>query len=530
MAVKPIPLALLPYLRQAWWRKLEQQGTWHGANTTMVNMMAGLGLLGVFFTSLFAFTSLQDGATDRGLMVLEQCLNTVLMGWLIVPIMVGSTSAEGRGLQPVRMGQFPLRDRDLLAIGFMGRLVQPVYWILIASSLLVLWPLGAVAVPAYGIFAGIVFLVFSALLAWSIELFGSALFSSRHGREMLMLGVLILMIPLGMLIMGDFSMDDDLVTFALGGHSVLLINMEGTEGLLTKIDIISPASWVISAGTGDSFIMNILLLVALAGLSGVLAKVSLRRVMLHPPSSLSSGKGATKFIAAPGWLPVALGPLVIKEIRYLTRTLDHLMGVGMSVVGFAWIMIRPDHLNYVLTLGAANIILNEGAIPLNAFGLDGSGADRYRLLPLNGREILLTKNLAFFALAAMQLMPLALAGLLKGAWLLTLSTLLASGAVCLMVAVGGNYVSIQSPSPRAFFNFDSKEQSGGTLAMILSILIWAIPAGVFFGLYWLGMPAVVLGMVVLFGIALAIYRWRLPAAGVAFEENSESMRGRLGVE
>ncbi len=530
MAVKPIPFALLPYMRQAWWRKLEQQGIWHGANTTLVTMLAGLGLLGVFFSSLFAFTSLQDGAVDRGLMVLEQCLNTVLMGWLIVPIMVGSTSAEGRGLQPVRMGQYPLGDGDLMAIGLLGRMVQPVYWILMASSLCVLWPLSAVALPTFGLLAGILFLVFSALLAWSIELFGSALFSSRHGREMMMLGVLILLIPLGFLVAGDFSMDDEAVTFTLGSRSVLLINMDGSEGLLTKINIISPASWVTSAGSGKNIVQNIFLLVGVVGLSSVLAKVSLRRVMLHPPSSLSSGKGATKSIGGAPWLPVELGPLVLKEIRYLTRTLDHLLGVGMGVAGLVWIMIRPDHLIFVLPLGAANIILNEAAIPLNIFGLDGPGADRYRLLPLNGRQVLLTKNLAFFAVATIQLLPLVLAGLIKGAFALTLTTVFASAAVCLVMAVGGNHVSIHSPSPRAFFNFDSKEQAGGGLALFLAMVIWVVPAGVFFGLLWVGMWAVSLGMLVLLVFAVLIYRWRLSGAGLAFEDNAETMRSRLGKE
>ncbi len=530
MAVKPIPLALFPYMRQAWWRKLEQQGVWHGANTTLVNMLAGLGLLGVFFGSLFAFTSLQDGAVTRGMMVLEQCLNTVLMGWLIVPVMVGSTSSEGRGLQPVRMGHFPLSENNLMAIGFLGRLVQPVYWILMASSALVLWPLSAVTNPVSGLIAGVLFMAFSALLAWSIELFGSALFSSRHGREMMMVGVLILLIPMGALVMGDFSMEDDLVSFTLGSRSFLIINMDGTEGLLTKINIISPAGWVARAGEGQNTAINLGLLTVVMGLSLALAKVSLRRVMLHPPSSLTSGKGATKSIGSIEQLPSAQGPLVMKEIRYLTRTLDHLMGVGVSVIGFVWIMIRPDHLNFVLTLGAANIILNEAAIPLNAFGLDGPGADRYRLFPLSGAQVLLTKNLAFFAMVVLQLTPLMLAGILKGAFLLTLTTALACAAVSLMMAVGGNHVSIHSPSPRAFFNFDSKEQAGGTLALILSIAIWAVPAAVFFGLWWLGMFAVVAGMMVLFGIAVLIYRKRLPAAGLAFEENSETMRSRLGKE
>ncbi len=527
MAVRPVALSLLPYMRRAWWRKLEQQGVWHGANTTMVLGMAVVGLIAVMVGSIVAFKSLRSDATTQGMMILAQCLNAALMGWLIVPIMVGSTTAEGRGLQPVRMGQFPLGIGDLLAIGLLGRLVQPVYWILIGTSLCVMLPLTATPQPATGLAAGALFIIFAALLAWSVELFGSALFSSRHGREMMMLGVLILTMPMLVLIIGDFALDDGGITFTFFGHTWLLI---GAEGLLTKVRVVSPSLWVTGAADGSGVLRGFLFLGIAVVLSAWLAQASLRRVMLHPPASLRGRRGAGQAI---GWLrglPMEMGPLVIKEIRYLIRTLDHLMGVGMGLAALVWILIRPEHMIFVLPLAAMNIVMNEAAIPLNIFGLDRSGADRYRLLPLSGRQVLLTKNLAYFALVGIHMIPLVVAGLLKGGGLLALCTLLATAAVCLVTAVGGNAASINSPAPRAFFNFDSKEQAGGGLSLFLAALVWAAPTVVFFALYWVGLWAVAFGMSCLLVVAWFIYRWRLPGAGRSFEESAETMRARLGGE
>jgi len=530
MAVRSLALVLVPYMWRAWWRKQKQRGVWHGANTTIVIMLAALGMFAVLVGSAFALKSLTGGATDRGMIVFEFCLNLVLMSWLLIPIMVGTTTAEGRGLQPVRMGQYPLGLGNLWAIGMLGHLIQPVYWILVGMSACVLLPILRVTEPVAGLVAGLLFLLFSSLLAWSVELFGGALFSSRHGREMMMLSVLILLIPAFMLVSGDYELTDGVMTLSIFDRNWLLLSADASEGLLVKARLLSPAVWVSGAAQGVAMERGILLLSLAAGISAVLSVVSLRRVMLHPPSSLSGGKRSQRSIDLVRGLPSELGPLVIKELRYLTRTLDHLLGVGTGLAAVVWIFIRPEHLPYVLPLAAVGIVHNELAIPLNIFGLDGLGADRYRLLPLTSRQVLLTKNLAYFALVGIHLIPLVVVGVLKGAWMLTLATVFAAGAVCLVTAAGGNMASIHSPAPRAFFNFDSKEQAGGGLALFLATLVWVVPAGMFFGLMWIGMWAVAMGMVVLSGIGWLIYRAWLERGSRAFENAAESMRDRLSKE
>ncbi len=523
-----VAISLLPYMWKAWWRKLEQKGVWHGANTTMVMGMAFFGFIGIMVGSIVAIKSMRGDSFAQGLMILEANLSAVMMGWFLIPIMVGSTTAEGRGLQPTRMGQFPLSNFDLVSIGLMSRLVQPVYWILLGASLMALLPLLACPSPVLGSVAGLLFLVFSSMLAWSVELFSSALFTSRRGREMMMVLALLLSIPFFGIIMGDFSTTDGEIFFSLGDRSVLLFNEDGSSGLLTQFRFLSPSVWVSSTAEGHHGLGGLFLVCAAAVLSSGLALFSLRRVMLHPPSSLGGRKSTGRPIGVPRFLSSEVGPMVVKELRYLTRTLDHLMGVSMGLIGLAWILIRPDHALYVLPLGVMNIVFNESAIPLNNFGLDGPGADRYRLLPLSGRQIILAKNLAYFMVVAVHIAPLILAGLLKGEAMLALVTILATMAVCLLTTVGGNMASINSPALRAFFNFDSKEQTGGTLALILAALLWLLPVGVYFAMAWMGTWwSPVLGMAVLAGIALLVYRATLSSAGQQFEQSSEKMRERL---
>lgn len=522
-----VAIKLLPYMWKAWWRKLEQKGVWHGANTAMVMGFAMMGFIGVLVASIVALKSFRGDSIAQGMMVLEASLSSVMMGWLVVPIMVGSTTAEGRGIQPTRMGQFPLGSFSLLLVGLLSRLVQPIYWILLGASLVAMLPMLAVPNPVAGFTAGILFIVFSAMLAWSVDLFSSAVFTSRRGREVMMVAVLLLVIPFLAIISGDFSLDEGDIMFSLGDRTVLLFSEDGSSGLLTQTRPYSPAVWVSGVADGSSRNLGLLLLGAAAIFSSVLSLLSLKRVMKHPPSSLSGRKGTSRAIGVPPGFSSTIGPLVVKELRYLTRTLDHLMGVGMGLAAMAWIMIRPDHLIYVLPLGAFQIVFNESAIPLNCFGLDGPGADRYRLLPLSGRQVILTKNLAYFAVVVIHLAPLFLGALIKGAAMMTLCAVLGTAAACLMTAAAGNFSSINSPASRAFFNFDSKEQTGGTLALLMAGAIWILPIGLYFALSWLGMWAAALGLAVLLGVVFLVYRMAITKAGNAFENGGQKMRERL---
>lgn len=523
-------IKLLPYLWHAWWRKTKQRGVWHGANTATVTVIALFTVVAVMVAAIFAAKAYWRDDIGQASIMLEFCLNTVMVAWLSVPVMIGASIAEGRGLQPVRLGQFPFGMTQLMGIGLLGHLVQPIYWLLMAGSVMVFLPLFAAPNPALGVLAAILFLLISVLAAWSVELFGGALFSTRRGREIMMVLALLLLVPMFILLNSDFDYTQGHLFITTLGREFLLLNDDGTSGILVNMRAFSPSVIVSEAARGQAPPSSLALMAVAVLLLGWLGRVSLRRVMLNPPAGVSGRGKHVKGLHGWSWLPSDVGPLVVKEVRYLSRTLDHLMGVGMGLVGFVWVFVKPEHLPWVLPLGMVNIIFNESAIPLNVFGLDGSGHNRYHLIPLGSRQVLRSKNLAFFILAAVQIAPLVLAGFLKGEPGIALACLFGTAAVCLVIAGGGNIASIKSPAPRAFFNFDSKEQTGGGLTLFLTFPVWILHAFLYFLLGMINIWAAVAGQMVMLVGAWFVYRSLLGKAESMFAGAAENMREKLGVE
>ena len=69
---------------------------------------------------------------------------------------------------------------------------------------------------------------------------------------------------------------------------------------------------------------------------------------------------------------------------------------------------KPGDL-YGTSVACFILAMIEPAIVHNSFGLDARGVDRYRLLPLSSKEIVLSKNLAFFIVFGLQTLPLSVA-------------------------------------------------------------------------------------------------------------------------
>jgi hypothetical protein len=172
-------------------------------------------------------------------------------------------------------------------------------------------------------------------------------------------------------------------------------------------------------------------------------------------------------------------------------------------------------------------VFNEMVIPLNNFGLDGKAVDRYRLLPLSSRQVVLSKNLAYVLLVMIELAAPVLVALFRVGVPFTLACLVGCLAVCCLTMAWGNFVSIRSPSPREFFNFESTEQAGGMLPILYSAVVWGLPAGVGFALWSVGPWAMLGGMIVLLGLSAAVWWATLGPAGRRFEDAAESMREML---
>ncbi len=526
--VKPISLSLLPFIWRAYWRDLTARGAWRNANLLVVGIATLFMIPSQIAASIFAITSIQSGAVTRGMLITQVVLTTVLMGWLLLPVLINSVSARGQGIRLLRLSQFPLTIAQLFEVGVVNTLIQPVYWLLVLVSAFALIPLGMAPYPGYALAAGVLFIAVAALISWTIGLVGTALLSSRRGRELALGLFTFTMAGMFFLLRGDIDLSDGLLTLEVFGRSFLLTNAEGTEGLFVTLRNVTPATWTMNAAHGDRPFLWLGVLAACALASFGLSAWSLKRLIVRPPEGIGGGRARRRAIGAVPGLPIEVGVSAVKEFRYLLRTMDALLGIAIGVVAAVIAFVQPERGVIVLGLAAPVIITMEMAMPLNAFGLDKQTVDRYRLLPLSGKTIIFSKNIAYFLVVAIELFPIVVAGLIQVGLVFVLALLSACAAMCLVTSAWGNVLSIREPAPRDFFNFDSREQAGGALGMIFATLVWLAPLGLG-ALAWSlgGAIPVLLVQVALLAIALVIYRKLLPRAGRLFEESAEVMRTRL---
>lgn len=520
-------LAFVPYQWRSQWRDLRQRGAWRGANVAMV-VMLGLAGLGVeFLLTLLATVSLARGRTDLGVALGELGLTAVLVGWISLPVLVSSVAGGGAGVTVRRLAQFPLSPLQLFAVGALGSLLQPAYWVLILASLMALVPLALMPQPAVGVLAGVVYLLAAAVISWALGLAASAVASSRRGREIALTAIAIVFFGSIPLYFGDFGHAEGEITYTLMGRRHLLIDAAGERGLLLAGRDWMPGALVSGAARGEGAALRLAILAAALAAGLGLSVLSLRRLLAHPAESLGGARSRRSAIRGLPGLPPPLGVAAVKELRYLLRTLDALLGFAFGAIAAVWIVIRPDHGPLALMLCFPATVLNEMVMPLNAFGLDGPAVDRYRLLPLTGRQILGSKNLAFLLLVLLEALPAVLAGFWRLGATFTLAALCAGLAAVVLMMAWGNQTSVRSPAPRAFFNFDSKEQGGGILSMLGVTLLWLLPFGVGLAARGAGRGALLLAEFVLLLAAAGILALTLPAAGRAFEARAQEMRDRL---
>jgi predicted permease len=138
-------------------------------------------------------------------------------------------------------------------------------------------------------------------------------------------------------------------------------------------------------------------------------------------------------------MPGRLGGLVQKDTRQTLSVLDPYVALVLMIGGvcYRFFSQNPDPEASVILAMLVVFALSTSAQCL--FGLDlRSGMERYRVLPLRGREILLAKDLAFLMILAVLVLPLApLPGLAAG----------------LMVLGVGHHASILRPVPQTRWRF-----------------------------------------------------------------------------
>jgi hypothetical protein len=544
---------IAPYQWRAYWRGLRRKGELRGAEMSLVLIVAVLMFPAHVVACVFAAKQIHSGATHAALLLTDGILLHTFATWLVAPVLVQSVDVAGRGISPARLSQFPLTMPQLLGVIATGAFVQPLYMALAALSVVSLAPLAFAPRPALGLAAGVLFIAACALISWTIGIAASAIFSARRAREAAMLALSVLIVGCVFVAKSKIAMDGENVMLTLGKREVLLANKSGTEGLLIGVGKWTPGGLATRAAAGERPLVAIGTLAATVVAAAGVAMWAVRRLVRQPVVGLggasrsarrrrailgvrgAAARALDRFVAAALGANVAharspspaLGVAIQKEIRYLSRSMDTLIGLGVGAGTAAYVLLRPGAHDTTLLFAAAIVVLVEMAIPLNAFGLDGRAVDRYRLLPLSGTEVILSKNVAAACVAAVQLAPLFVAGVVRFGASITASIALWTAANYLLTMTWGNLISVRAPAPRAFYNFESAEQSGGIISIILTIVLWVASGGAWFLLDAAGRVWLIAGEAALAGVAFAIYRVFLQKSGRLFDAMAEPMRERM---
>jgi hypothetical protein len=148
-----------------------------------------------------------------------------------------------------------------------------------------------------------------------------------------------------------------------------------------------------------------------------------------------------------------LGGLVNKEQRYYRKTFHLWLGLLLTLIcSFALV---KNTIPPIVLVTAILLILNFNLeLISNLFGWDRvPEINRYLLLPLRGRDILLVKNLGIAAIVAVQLLPLLLLAGWRFGWVIAGVILIEVLALLLAHLAWGNLCSVGYPHKEQFLPY-----------------------------------------------------------------------------
>jgi hypothetical protein len=170
-------------------------------------------------------------------------------------------------------------------------------------------------------------------------------------------------------------------------------------------------------------------------------------------SHLKSGKPRSRALWRVPKFPGRIGGLIQKDLRQIFSVLDFYAALllALSAAAYRWFSRHPDPDASVIM--ALVVVIALSTYAQNLFGLDfPAGISRYRLLPLRGREILLSKSISFLAVALVLVAPLAP---------------VAGFAASITALAIGQYSSVLHMQPAVRWRFCSGTMSGAFFQVFL---------------------------------------------------------------
>ncbi|MDQ2920162.1 MAG: hypothetical protein M3R52_00895 [Acidobacteriota bacterium] len=418
---------------RAFWRRFSRAGQVNAGNQGILLIFSVLILIRYLQSLHAAAIDLPQGKTR----VFESLLMGIFLVWMFPLLSNARTSISTRKLL-----HLPLTHLELFAIRLITLLIPPYSWVILGGSLAVCYPIIRAQNPLAGVIAACFFIVFSALTGLTI----AQLLSISALRKLFF------------------------VALVLSGLVIFYLVDNHGAGRMLSPSLSLPSSLVIRAAVGTKA------WVALCEL-GVLTTVAFFAALWSFKMTLevTAKRRSQKITIFDSFrIPGPAGGLAAKDFRYFRRLLDPYLGVLAAAIGCFYLVTADVASAGLFQVFLLSIFVPNAPLAFDSFGLDNrAGMDRLKLMPVTGKTILLSKNLAFLMIVGVQVMPL----ILLGCWRLGLTTgvlgIVEAAALAAMYLTWGNWMSVNHPLKMQFFHFSSS--NGLVMEAIAGIMFGSLP-------------------------------------------------------
>lgn len=354
------------------------------------------------------------------------------MIWDVAPILVSFSCVPlfARDLSPVLLDRMylPVSRSSLFVIRTLTLYCSPIgLTVSIPAVILCVMLIGELASPLFlwSSFCGIIFSHFVAMLIIDLVAIMGATLST----------VLVAASVAAIFIASSLAVSD-MLSDAWG--------QIGVEGILSSTHVVGCLTLAMAGAILGSFVLHNI------RFSAARNRDSMFRI--HVPSSQDM---------------VGVIILVLNGIRSFGRILDPYIGVALSIMYTSFLVTtdapNPDASLVIIMI----VLLSNVGIAMNLFGMEsGQSLDRYSLIPINRRQLLISKHASYCAICSIQLLPvlgaIALEFGLQQVILLTLSMI----TIVLGYLGLGTWMSIRVPFPMNEYQLSY----GGSLVHLLIII------------------------------------------------------------
>lgn len=471
---------------RAYWRRFTRAGNLTAGNQGILLILSA-SILYRHFRLLGASTAdVAAGKTE----LLERLLMGIFLVWLFPLVSNSRFSISIGGLR-----HLPLSLKELFGIKAISLLIPPYAWMIIAGSLAICYPLAHAPSPIAGTSAALLFIAMS----WLVGLTLAQLISVVFWRKLLSVAAVALISTVGF--------------YVISGKD---------PASLSHLSSFLPTALVARAAIAKQSWFAIFTLSALTVIALCAALWSFRQSLEPTAAGRRSQKTLT---LTPFKFPGKTGGLSAKDFRYFRRLLDPYLGLLVGALCSFYLATADNPSPDAFWIFIIIVFVPNAILAFNCFGLDNqAGLDRYALLPVSGKEIIFSKNLAFAAVISVQLF---LMFLLAG-WRLGLSVValgfVEAASLAFAYTTWGNWMAVSHPFKMQLFRFSS---GGSPIDAIGGVVFGSLPGAVVMYLLRTDSYSAVWKIALVLLVCAALYFVSIVKVGKHFDRKRESLARAL---